>query len=269
MDLFIFFIQVFIILIMILFIILILKFYIFYSTDTSYEKNIISNNPYPIPDKFIFNEVNTFVINMKKNTTRWTNMINRLNHFNITPTRWEASTASTMIDRFIYTRYKVRDVRDGEKGCAQSHMNIWKHIVKNNIPYALICEDDACFDKQWLEKLHQLPKDDYWDCIFLNASNPTSTPFEWCVSENQYFSAGYILSYKGAIFLTEKFNKAITIADDMTQYIQLQKHSYVYFPYLIVQEGKDTLIGNPVKENYDKLINELNNINYSIDNYIF
>lgn len=36
-------------------------------------------------------------------------------------------------------------IRRGEIGCYLSHYGIWQHIVKNNIPYATIFEDDATF----------------------------------------------------------------------------------------------------------------------------
>jgi GR25 family glycosyltransferase involved in LPS biosynthesis len=75
-------------------------------------------------------------------------MKGRLEYFNLDFTIWKASTPNTLIDDFY-------DLKPLQKACAQSHINICKHIVKNNINYTLILEDDACFDKDWLSKLNE------------------------------------------------------------------------------------------------------------------
>jgi len=49
----------------------------------------------------------------------------------------------------IATRHEYRagehGLRRGDIGCSDSHLRLWKHISDNNIPRALILEDDADF----------------------------------------------------------------------------------------------------------------------------
>lgn len=44
------------------------------------------------------------------------------------------------------------DVYTGKQGCMLSHLNLWKHIIENNIKIATVFEDDVRFHKDW-EKL--------------------------------------------------------------------------------------------------------------------
>ncbi len=54
----------------------------------------------------------------------------------------------------------------------------------------------------------------------------------------------------------------------MTSRDQIYGHSYCYFPWLIIQEGIDTTIGSKFDADREKVVRCLNEINYSIDNYI-
>lgn len=61
-----------------------------------------------------------------------------------------------------------RELSSGEIGCLLSHRNIYKKIVSENIPYALVLEDDIDFDEdaiQVLKNVEELPND--WECILL------------------------------------------------------------------------------------------------------
>jgi GR25 family glycosyltransferase involved in LPS biosynthesis len=145
--------------------------------------------------------------------------------------------------------------------------NIWKYIIYN-CSYALILEDDACFDKDWKNKLDQFfidIKDDQWDAIFLNASEPMEDLNKWKIANEQYLTGGYILSKKGAMTLLKLFEGQYASSDWMTSRLQLFNHSYSYFPWLIIQEGKDSTIGSNVIEDYKKVLRCLNN---NLDNYI-
>jgi GR25 family glycosyltransferase involved in LPS biosynthesis len=54
---------------------------------------------------------------------------------------------------------QFRDLRNGEIGVFISHMRIFKSIVENNYPMALIFEDDAIFCDNFLDKFNCLLKD--------------------------------------------------------------------------------------------------------------
>ena len=215
-------------------------------------------------ETFIFNENNTFCISLMTNKERCEKMKGRFQKLNLDVTLWPASTPNDLID--IFKDY----LSPHQKACTQSHWNIWKYIINNNIDYALILEDDACFDKLFYEKINQFWKDvddNEWDCIFLNASEEIHPTYKWVLAREQYLCGGYILSKRGANKLINIYTSCLHMSDWMTSRLQLFNHCYSYFPWLIIQEGKETTIGSGVHEDHKKVIRLLGEINYSLENY--
>jgi glycosyl transferase family 25 len=215
---------------------------------------------------FFFDKSNTFCISLE-GSLRWNSMQIRLQKSGLDATYWKASTHNDLTDQFIYY------LNNGQKGCAQSHLNIYKHMISNNLLYALILEDDACFDMEWKEKLAKINeevKDNNWDAIFLNASETINPLNKWVSVTEQYMTAGYIISLNGAKKIINQFKGCYYASDWMTTRLQLQGHCYSYFPWLIIQEGKDSSIGNQehYEADYKKVIRCLSDHQYSLDNYI-
>ena len=130
---------------------------------------------------FIFNKNNSFCISLESSNKRWLNISNQFKTFDFDITKWNASTIRDIKDKF-----KV-NLTPYQKACAQSHINLWRHIINNNIDYALILEDDACFDNNWVNKLNNFftdIKDDEWDSIYLNASEPLKILNKWILTND-------------------------------------------------------------------------------------
>lgn len=217
----------------------------------------------PLPT-FIFDKSNCFCISIE-NSQRWLTMETRLYKAGLEATKWKASTHNDLTDSFIHY------LNDGQKGCAQSHLNIYKHMIQEQIEYALILEDDACFDIEWRQKLDRASKeidDDEWDAIFLNASEPIEPLDKWVRVKEQYLTAGYIISLRGAKKIIAQFQGCYCSSDWMTSRLQLHGHSYSYFPWLIIQEGKDSTIGQQYDADHAKVIRCLYSNQYSLENYI-
>jgi hypothetical protein len=53
----------------------------------------------------------------------------------------------------------------------------------------------------------------------------------------------------------------------MTTRLQLYGHSYCYFPWVIIQEGKDTNIGSNLEADHEKVLRCLGEIDYGLENY--
>jgi GR25 family glycosyltransferase involved in LPS biosynthesis len=210
---------------------------------------------------FHFNKNNTFYITLEYALQRQERMKNRFQYFEMEVTQWIASTPSTLIDSF------QPSMSPNEKACAQSHMNIWKHMILNKIEYAFIMEDDACFDKDWKKKLDQFAEDD-WDMIMLNASESMTVTDTWSTAKDQYLAAGYVLSQKGAQRLMDMFRGAYCSSDWMMTRLQLRGQSYCYFPWLIIQEGITSFIRGDCGPDRNKVVRLLGEINYDIENYI-
>ena len=216
---------------------------------------------------FNFNNSNTFCISLFNKQDRWSKMQTRFTYLKLNVTRWCASTPVDLSDIFC------NNLNQLQKACAQSHVNIWKHIISHNLEYAFILEDDACFDKQWLTKLELLTKQiditkGDWGAIFLNASEPLQNCFIWTTSIEQYLTGGYILSKKGATTLLNMYNGCYYSADWMTSRLQYYEKCYTYFPWLIIQEGNESIIGSNYDGDHKKVVKCLTYINYSLDNYL-
>ena len=49
-----------------------------------------------------------------------------------------------------------RMLRSGEIGCFLSHLEVWKHMIENNISYAIVLEDDSIIDKHFFKLIHDI-----------------------------------------------------------------------------------------------------------------
>jgi GR25 family glycosyltransferase involved in LPS biosynthesis len=84
----------------------------------------------------------------------------------------------------------------------------------------------------------------------------------------QYLTAGYIISQKGVRTLMNHFSSGYGASDWMTTRLQLYGHSYGYFPWVIIQEGKDTNIGSNLEADHEKVLRCLGEIDYGLENYV-
>ena len=212
-----------------------------------------------------FNKDNTFCISLVTATARQERMQRRFRHFGMDVTGWMAATPDTLVDAFHGA------MRSSEKACAQSHINVWRHMVKADLEYALILEDDACFDKTWQSTLEQFSDqvvDPDWNVIMLNASESMKPIHTWLRATEQYLTAGYIISQQGAKQLLEQFKGNYCGSDWMLTRLQQQGHSYCYVPWLIIQEGLESSIREDVSPDRNKVVRLLKEINYDLDNYV-
>lgn len=215
-----------------------------------------------IPFRFSFQPRNTFCISLRTAEERWVKMVERLAYFGLKATRWNASTPTSLVGRF------AGYMNPGQRGCAQSHANIWKYMVSERMEYALILEDDACFDYEWLERLDQFAEKvggpAAWDAVVLNCSEPIVPAFDWTIVQEQYLTGGYILSLGGAERLLKMFSKELWASDWMTTRLQNVGRCWSFFPWLIVQEGQESTIGSGVEADHAKVLRCLNAIDYPL-----
>lgn len=213
---------------------------------------------------FDLNKNNTFCISVESNTERREKMNKRFELVNLDVTFWKASTPKDLIYNFPYY------LSDNQRACSQSHFNLWKFVIQNNLEYAFILEDDACFDRDWRKKLDTFVNvhDNEWDAVFLNASESIDIQNKWCIAKEQFLCGGYIISKRGCEKLVSIFSNCVFMSDWMTSRLQLDNKCYCYYPWLIIQEGSDSTIGSGYAEDHKKVIRLLDEIQYSLDNYI-
>jgi GR25 family glycosyltransferase involved in LPS biosynthesis len=210
--------------------------------------------------RFEFNCGNTFCIALD---SRWPGMYKRLNKIGIQVTKKQACLNNT--DEFD-DRLNIF-----QKACGQSHIDVWRMIYSLKLDYALIIEDDACFDKNWVEKTNAFflqINSVNWDMLLLNASEPISILNQWTLATEQYLTGAYIISSRGVSNILNMFDKVKFSADWMTTRLQTKLNSYCYFPWIVIQEGKDSTIGGSYDLDHAKVLACLKSINYSVENYI-
>ena len=211
---------------------------------------------------FRFDKSNAFCISLLSKPERWARMETRFSYFGLECNRWIASTPSEVTDVFY------NHLNDGQRACGQSHINVWRHIVANDLPYALVLEDDAMFDKDWMSKLPNREENCDWDLFMLNASEPMTPQGRWLTVQDQYLTGGYIISRTGAEHLLNSFAGSYASSDWMTSRLQCRGRSYSYFPWLIIQEGTESTIGSGYEADHDKVVQCLGEAGYDICNYI-
>lgn len=220
-------------------------------------------------NQFTFNKQNTFCISLESANDRWQRMQTRFDFFNMTVTRFLACDKEADLNVPFADYLSIP-----QKCCAQSHINIYKMMRETNMEYALILEDDACFDLDWLNKLNLIHSnlsfhdDKDWHAIFLNASEPITPINSWVLCQEQYLTAGYVISLNGANYILNYFENCFYSSDWMTTRLQLNGHCYSYFAWLIIQEGKESSIGSNYTADRKKVEDCLRAISYSLDNYI-
>jgi len=222
-------------------------------------------------NKFIFDLDNTYCISLDENSQRWKNMQTRFETLGLSIKRWQAAKANTEDVKDNYFGY----LNPGQRACAQSHINVWRDMLSNPIViergYALILEDDACFDRDFNRKINQFyedVQDTEWHAIFLNVSEPMDLKNKWTTVNEQYLTGGYILSIEGANKILDMFKNMYGASDWMTSRLQYMHHSYSYFPWLIIQEGNESTIGSGFEADHKKVLRCLGEIGYSLDNYV-
>lgn len=99
-----------------------------------------------------------FVINLARSTERRACIEIQLSHLNLEYEIIEAVDGSQLsyTDIMKETRPLNYALSCGEIGCALSHINIYRRIVSECIPMALILEDDALIDSKTLEAISEI-----------------------------------------------------------------------------------------------------------------
>jgi glycosyl transferase family 25 len=161
-----------------------------------------------------------FVINLDKDKDRLNNSYKQLNNYNIKNyerysaiygndlNEKELNNFTTNIGKILASKSMI--------GCGISHINIWKHIVKEKINKCLILEDDFILVDDFLNKFNNIinkaPIE--YDILFLS-SNLFHNKNLKLYDIDEYFykqllisqTVGYIITLKGAKNILKYINK--------------------------------------------------------------
>lgn len=166
----------------------------------------------------------TIVINLDKDKERLENINRLLNQYNIQYERFPAIYGKDLskdeIEKYSRILCQKLTCNYGIIGCALSHINIWKKLIKDNdAKYYLVLEDDV--KKIDIENLNQLiQKLDTINfdiisfyctflCLSLNNKNKIKINENLYLQKNIYplTTTGYIISKQGAEKIIKLINK--------------------------------------------------------------
>lgn len=158
-----------------------------------------------------------FVINMDRCPERWESSQQRLKAAGFTNiNRFKAidGTVDDLEDAWKIHGSPRMDQRDtdfvdtfkeGKQGCTLSQITLWKHIIDNNIQYAVVFEDDIDFHERWcdLAKTYwdHTPRD--FDILFLGSQIDGHITYDHITVVPTYCMHAYMVSLEGVRKLYE------------------------------------------------------------------
>lgn len=91
-----------------------------------------------------------FVINLARDTERWTWISRQLVEFAVDHERFDAVCPNSLhrLPTDLHARLASSPLRPGEIGCWASHLMVMAEIVQRNLPYGVVLEDDVRLSPQ-------------------------------------------------------------------------------------------------------------------------
>jgi glycosyl transferase family 25 len=195
-------------------------------TPERYKKIDESLNKYKIPHQR-FSAVDGYKLKIKNiNTCEvFTGEDLQNNPAKIDPSSYYSIYCPSAVLRYIpkplSARESIEYMTAGELGCYCSHVELWKKIKDQKIPYSLILEDDADLQYDFAEKLENvilnLPKD--WDIVYLFFSgNKKMTKYNEHISKlgtdgYMFGTVAMLVSHEGAKKMLD-YNRAFSLTID-------------------------------------------------------
>lgn len=204
-----------------------------------------------------------YCINLGVATSRWERMQQRLAHYGLVASRWEASTPSTL------EGYAFFNSNPKARACALSHFRLWEHCIAQGHTQVLILEDDAVFRTDWVSVVNEKLADPTWMAMFLNVSEETMPMHTWVRAIQQCLTGAYILRQPALQWLVSVFKPSLHDSDYMTMVLQANAPCITLFPWLVIQEGVESYIQSESHREADvaKVRRLLATYSYDLSNY--
>ena len=212
-------------------------------------------------------EIVAFLINLDRATKRLSEMEERLSNIGIDYIRISAIDGRNYkpteheYNERLYKRYCGRKTSREEIGCYLSHYKAIECFIKSGKRYALILEDDAVFNSDFVKILNKLVSiDHFWDFVKFNTGRDYgfgNVAVKKLFKEYKLyasffpkaFAAAYIINRKAAKSLYAKLLPMFVPYDhEMIKFWKYDIRQYSIFPSPVRVEYKDSFIGTYGKE---------------------
>jgi GR25 family glycosyltransferase involved in LPS biosynthesis len=182
------------------------------------------------------NKYPIYCINITDAKERYEKMYKRIDRL----IRWDATTPTSE----LFNKYPLNSALSAkEKACSISHYSLWEYLLERGVEMVLILEDDILFRDGWEEIVDKgLNEIKDWHMLLLNSTEEANIQNKWVLTNNQYLAGAYLINREGLQWLVNTYKTMLWGADYMTMTLQYQNKTYVLFPWLAIQEGKDSQI---------------------------
>ncbi len=192
-----------------------------------------------------------YAINLASQTEKKNYIINECKKLNLDIDIFDGVYGAELSEEYLKSNvldYPNCYLTRGEIGCALSHIKIYEDIIKNNLPYAMILEDDAVLSSQLPNFIADFEKFNTKEGIFLLIDD-----FKYIVNkkikigsfdiypvESATTTTGYILTLEAAKSMV-KFLYPIRYEADMFKIFKMCTGTKIYatVPHLVSSNDKD------------------------------
>ena len=203
-----------------------------------------------------------FCISLARDVGRRSRMISRLDEIGVNyeiinavdGRELDLSTLGNQLRQDIaYRKYK-RHLTAGEIGCYLSHLNLLERIVAENIPAAIVIEDDALLGADFAAVAAAAADIPYeWDMIVLHENNKNRPKEILCkirpshvvarMKKRTWCTTCYLVSRAGAQKLLKNYWEVYAPVDAVFQsYWNSGIKLYSAYPFVVVQDNSPTNI---------------------------
>ncbi|MDD9884190.1 MAG: glycosyltransferase family 25 protein [Gammaproteobacteria bacterium] len=209
-----------------------------------------------------------FVISLARAPERRAGIVQRLNAAGVSHELVDAVDGLTLDLNALGDRPVNPAMTQGQVGCFLSHYNLWRRIAAEQIPAAVILEDDAVWEDDFWEVAAKLPALE-WQWDFINCAYPRPIKAETVLCQlsdkrrlvrgkrPSWFMISYAVSLSGAGKLLKYCGPIRAgIDEQVRQYWRYGLDFYQIDPPMGWQSGADSLLGSPHDMRANKILKD-------------
>ena len=206
-------------------------------------------------------KLKTYVVNLERSTVRKQYMEQLLQPYSFLDVEFIKAVDGRILSeeeinsQFDFNRSRKlygKRITPGEVGCTLSHRKIYKQIVDDNIPYALLLEDDIAIQRDLnfidLDAVDKLLRSSKPRVLMLSG--------DYCYYKKKpiariYSAVGtyaYMINFAGAKLIYDKVCPC-SVADDWLYFKRKGLKMYAIYPYMIDANVNMDVLGSDIQQN--------------------
>lgn len=211
-----------------------------------------------------------FAINLSHRTDKKAHILNEGKKHGLDIELIEAVNGAQLTDadfQELVHDYPACCLTKGEVGCALSHLNIYKKMMDENCPLALILEDDAVLGSdvvEVLEALQRIDRNDAARAYLLSGSHyyiesgsaPLVGPYALYRIVDAFYAYAYVVNLEAAKAMYERLRPVVFEADRWMFFQQLGIVSVRCIEPAVVKSNDDEKVSSDLESSRTALILE-------------